>query len=223
MKNEELQTEVSTSEAMPIQTEQEQMLHRIGHVTRSLHNNLVSSAGLNEILDKVASEAPNTRDRLNYVTKMTEQAAEKVLNATDKATPLQDELAEAAVKLEASLKDLLDKPAVKSEYCTKVNETIEFAQLTAKNTTETKELLMEIMMAQDFQDLTGQVIKKITELAHDLERQLVQVLVDFSPEIKKEPKKNDSLMNGPQINAETTENVVSNQEEVDDLLDSLGF
>jgi chemotaxis protein CheZ len=223
MKKEEMQTQAVNEKTLSISTEQDEMLNRIGHVTRSLHDNLVG-AGLDQILDKVAHDIPDARDRLNYVSKMTEQAAEKVLNATDVAMPLQDEMADAAAKLEASWKEILANPSLKSEYDQKVEETLAFIALTAKNTSETKALLMDIMMAQDFQDLTGQVIKKITGLAQDLERQLVQVLIDFSPITKKEAKTtNDSLMNGPQINPELSENVVSNQEQVDDLLDSLGF
>ena len=78
------------------------------------------------------------------------------------------------------------------------------------------------MMAQDFQDLTGQVIKKITELAQGLEQQLVQVLIDFTPDMPKREKDN-SLLNGPQINPEQNVEAVSNQAQVDDLLESLGF
>jgi chemotaxis protein CheZ len=103
------------------------------------------------------------------------------------------------------------------------NETLVFLSLTEKNTAETKALLMDIMMAQDFQDLTGQVIKKITGLAQDLERQLVQLLIDFSPTTtKKEVDSTTMLMNGPQIDP-TAADVVASQEQVDDLLDSLGF
>jgi chemotaxis protein CheZ len=102
--------------------------------------------------------------------------------------------------------------------------------MTGKHTAETKALLMDIMMAQDFQDLTGQVIKKITGLAQDLEKQLVQVLIDFSPAIPKKETDaskaditdNALLMNGPQINPDAAD-VVASQEQVDDLLDSLGF
>jgi chemotaxis protein CheZ len=80
---------------------------------------------------------------------------------------------------------------------------------------------MSIMMAQDFQDLTGQVIGRITGIAQNLEKQLVQVLIDFAPsEIKREL--DNGLMNGPQIKPTGTE-VVANQGQVDDLLDSLGF
>ena len=86
----------------------------------------------------------------------------------------------------------------------------------------TKAHLMDIMMTQDFQDMTGQVIKKVSNIAHHLEQQLVQMLIDFTPsELKREV--GNCLLNGPQINPVGDKNVVSDQGQVDDLLDSLGF
>lgn len=200
---------------------QEDMISRIGHMTRTLHDSL-SALGYDKVLEQVAQEIPDARDRLNYVAKMTEQAAERVLNATDQATPLQSELADRASVLKARWQEVMAKSALKSEYDSVVQETLEYLSLADKNTATTKSLLMDIMMAQDFQDLTGQVIKKITTLVQELEKQLVQVLVDFSPGAKKE-EASSSLLNGPQINPHNTVDVVSNQEQVDDLLDSLGF
>jgi chemotaxis protein CheZ len=207
-------------EVMPHIPPHDEMLNRIGMVTRALHDNL-SGLGFDKMLEQVAQEIPDARDRLNYVARMTEQAAERVLNATDEATPLQTELATNGAALEQKWREILARPSLKSEYNVVVEETLTFLALTEKNTTTTKALLMDIMMAQDFQDLTGQVIKKITSLAQDLEKQLVQVLVDFSPAVTK--KEDDSLMNGPQIDPKNTVDVVASQEQVDDLLDSLGF
>jgi chemotaxis protein CheZ len=204
-----------------VMTQNDEMLTRIGHVTRTLHDSL-RGLGFDQILEKVASEIPDARDRLNYVARMTEQAAERVLNATDVVTPLQTELATGAAALDKRWKETLANPSLKSEYNQVADETLTFLALTEKNTAETKELLMEIMMAQDFQDLTGQVIKKITGLAQDLEKQLVQVLVDFSPAAHKK-EADTGLMNGPQVNLEKAVDVVATQEQVDDLLDSLGF
>jgi chemotaxis protein CheZ len=204
-------------------THNNEMLNRIGHVTRVLHDSL-SGLGLEKIIAQVAQDIPDARDRLDYVARMTEQAAERVLNATDVAIPLQTELAMEATALEGRWKEVLAKPSLKNQYNQVANETLAFLTMTGKHTTETKALLMDIMMAQDFQDLTGQVIKKIIGLAQDLEKQLVQVLVDFSPAVaKKETNDNASLVNGPQINPENAINVVSNQAQVDDLLDSLGL
>lgn len=203
------------------ENQQEDMISRIGHMTRTLHDSL-SALGYDKVLEQVAQEIPDARDRLNYVARMTEQAAERVLNATDLATPLQSDLSDRAAALKLRWQEVMEKSALKSEYDSVVHETLDYLSLADKNTAETKSLLMDIMMAQDFQDLTGQVIKKITTLVQDLERQLVQVLVDFSPAVAKKEEQ-PSLLNGPQIDPNNTIDVVANQEQVDDLLDSLGF
>ena len=213
----------------PVMMPNEDMLSRIGHVTRILHDSL-SGLGLDKIMAQVALDIPDARDRLNYVAKMTEQAAERVLNATDVAIPLQTELAAEATKIQQRWKEVLANPSLKSEYDPVAEETLVYLSMIEKNTAETKALLMDIMMAQDFQDLTGQVIKKITALAQDMERHLVQVLIDFSPSVAKpiltkketETASKDVLMNGPQIDPNAVD-VVASQEQVDDLLDSLGF
>lgn len=221
MKSASVEKNKKQAQAISVMTQNDDMLNRIGHVTRALHDNLMG-LGFDKVLEQVASEIPDAKDRLNYVAKMTEQAAERVLNATDAAMPLQTELANNAATLDKQWKEVLARPSLKSEYNQIANETLTFLALTEKNTAETKELLMEIMMAQDFQDLTGQVIKKITGLAQDLEKQLVQVLVDFSPTISKK-EADTGLMNGPQVNLDKAVDVVASQEQVDDLLDSLGF
>jgi chemotaxis protein CheZ len=223
MMNKPLLQETTHASPLPsVQGQNDEMLNRVGQVTRVLHDSL-RGLGLDKILEQVTQDMPDARDRLNYVARMTEQAAERVLNATDAAIPLQTELGAAATALEERWNATLEKPSLKSEYNEIANETLAFLALTGKNTTETKALLMDIMMAQDFQDLTGQVIKKITGLAQDLERQLVQVLIDFSPTpTKKEVDTSDTLMNGPQIDP-TAADVVASQEQVDDLLESLGF
>jgi len=192
-----------TSEATPQQasniesplglSSSDEILNRVGHVTRTLHDSL-SGLGLDKILEQVAQDIPDARDRLAYVARMTEQAAERVLNATDVAIPLQEELAAGATPLQLRWKDVMREPSLKSEYNLAANETLTYLTMAGKNTAETKALLMDIMMAQDFQDLTGQVIKKITGLAQELEQQLVQLLIDFSPAIPKKDAEANKLM-----------------------------
>ena len=207
------------SESLPTE---EAMLHRIGQMTRGLHESL-RELGLDQMIEKAAQEIPDARDRLNYVATMTEQAADRVLNATDIANPLQDAITSQAVALESRWKDVMKTPSLKSEYNLAAEETIVFLKQTIENANATKAQLLDIMMAQDFQDLTGQVIKKITELAHNIEQQLISTLVDFAPNKPVAAPNNEGLLNGPQIKPEEAVNVVANQEQVDDLLDSLGF
>lgn len=198
------------------------MLHRIGQMTRGLHDSL-RELGLDQMIEKAAHEIPDARERLNYVATMTEQAADRVLNATDIANPLQDKITTGAEALELRWKAVMEAPSLKSEYNEAAEETLAYLKETIENANATKAQLLDIMMAQDFQDLTGQVIKKITELAHSIEQQLVNTLVDFAPNKPVAAAEQDGLLNGPQIKPEESTNVMSNQEQVDDLLDSLGF
>ncbi len=203
----------------PITPAQDEVIARIGYMTRILHDSL-RGLGLDKALEEVTHEIPDARDRLNYVVRMTEQAAQRVLNATDVALPIQSRIDTDGQALKQEWQKLLKTPSMKSEYDQLAERTIAFLDETSVGANQTKDQLMDIMMAQDFQDLTGQVIKRVTELAQNLETQLVQVLIDFNPSAKKE---SDSLMNGPQIAPDKTPDALSGQEQVDDLLDSLGF
>jgi chemotaxis protein CheZ len=199
----------------------EEFLSRIGHMTRALHESL-RGLGLDKLIEKAASDIPDARDRLDYVARLSEDAAQKVLNATDAAGPLQDQIGGDAKRLSASWQQLLAANAgADPAWQALAQRTVAALDGAAAGSSETKAHLMDIMMAQDFQDLTGQVIKKVTSIAQNLEQQLVQMLIDFAPEQMKKEIDN-GLLNGPQIDP-TRENVVADQGQVDDLLDSLGF
>ena len=81
---------------------------------------------------------------------------------------------------------------------------------------------LEIIMAQDFQDLTGQVIKKVVEMVQGLETQLLGLLLEAMPEQRK-AEAPEGLLNGPVISSAGRGDVVTSQAQVDDLLESLGF
>lgn len=196
------------------------MLARVGQITRTLHESL-RELGLDKVVQQATQEIPDVRERLNYVARMTEQAAQRVLNATDTAIPLQERIDAGAEEVLAGWQTTLKAPFSEAQYRDMATLTMQCLVDMRNDTGATKQQLLEIMMAQDFQDLTGQVIRKVTDLAHNLEQQLVQLLIDYAPsEIKRES--NNSLLNGPQIDPNKSD-VVSNQSQVDDLLDSLGF
>ena len=208
-------------EQNPDQGSHEEVLSRIGHMTRALHESL-RGLGLDKLIEKAASDIPDARDRLDYVARLSEQAAKKVLDATDSASPLQDAIETRSAELGKSWQALLDNGASEADWRALAARTIASLDESRAAAVTTRGELMNIMMAQDFQDLTGQVIGRITGIAQNLEKQLVQVLIDFAPsEIKREL--DNGLLNGPQINPEGRSEVVADQGQVDDLLDSLGF
>lgn len=199
----------------------EHVYAKLGQMTRSLHN-LLRELGLTEALQKVANEIPDNRQRLNYIAAMTAQAAERVLNAAEAAQPIQQQLGEAAQALAAQWDRLFNKQLGVNEFKALVQETHNYLRLVPSKTEATNAQLMEIIMAQDFQDLTGQVIKKVLDAAQRLETQLVALLIETTPEEKRQAVRPD-LLEGPVINAEGREDVLTNQEQVDALLESLGF
>ena len=198
------------------------VFNRIGQMTRQVHDTL-RALGCENVINEAVQAIPDARQRLNYIAVMTEQAASRVLNATDIAMPLQDKIASDAVALEQKWDQLFANQLSVEEFKALAGDTRRFLGGVAANSKATNEQLMEIMMAQDFQDLTGQVIKKVVDLAQTLESELLQILLEVTPAEKRVPIMNESLMNGPVVNAQGREDVVTSQEQVDDLLDSLGF
>lgn len=203
-------------------TSHDEVLSRIGHMTRALHDSL-RGLGLDKLIEKAASDIPDARNRLDYVARLSEQAAQKVLNATDAAMPLQDTVEQGAAGLRGEWQALLDSEGSQNApWRALAQRTVDELDASRAAVSGTKGHLMDIMMAQDFQDLTGQVISKVAVITQTLEQQLVQMLVDFAPEeVRREL--DDGLLNGPQINPEGRSDIVADQGQVDDLLDSLGF
>jgi chemotaxis protein CheZ len=197
------------------------VINRIGQLTRTLHDAL-RELGYDRLLEKAAASIPDARDRLDYVVKMTEQAAVRALNAIEAAQPIQDRLGEGAERLSVQWQRLFDKQLNVDEFGTLVADTRDYLGDVPQQTRATNAQLMEIMMAQDFQDLTGQVIRKITALAQDMEQQLVHLLVDLVPPDTR-GEIDSGLLNGPVVNASGRSDVVTSQNQVDDLLESLGF
>lgn len=199
----------------------ERVFSQLGQMTRNLHN-LLRELGLDTALQKVAQELPDNRDRLNYIAAMTAQAAERALNAAETAQPIQQRLGEDARALAEQWDRLLNKELGVDEFKALVRDTHAYLKQVPVQTEATNAQLMEIIMAQDFQDLTGQVIKKVLDAAQTLEKQLLNLLIETTPEEKRQAVRPD-LLEGPVIRAQGRDNVVTNQEQVDELLESLGF
>ena len=204
----------------------EEAFARLGSITREMHEAL-SVLGANQ-LHNIVEEIPNARDRLAYVGKMTEDAANKVLNLVEEAKPACDDLAKRGDELGAALTRLAQSADYSDEKAKGLLVTCgKFAHSTAQFSSKQAEVLSDIMMAQDFQDLSGQVIKKVIDIITRTEMQLVQLLIDSSPEAVVSSKSaategtvsvDDHVLEGPQ----TADNALK-QDDVDDLLASLGF
>jgi chemotaxis protein CheZ len=145
-----------------------------------------------------------------------------VLNATDAAQPVVEKIEIESQRLSREWQRLFDKQMDVEQFKNLALQTQAFLADVPKQAKATNAYLMEIMMAQDFQDLTGQVIKKIVEVTQQMEKQLVDLLVENPPSTVS-PETYAGLLNGPVVNAAKRNDVVTNQDQVDELLESLGF
>lgn len=205
-------------------TTDKKVIDQIGQLTRTLHDSL-RELGYDKRLESIASEVPEAQDKLSYVAAKTEQAAERTLNATEIAMPIQEKLSTDAIHLSEQWKEAFEAQQAKPDtekFKILLIDTLHYLDNVPAQANATNAQLLEIMMAQDFQDLTGQVIKKITQMVQSLEKDLIELLLANVP-AKKTAAEEEGLMNGPVTNPEKRSDVVSNQDQVDDLLAGLGF
>lgn len=190
---------------------------KIGLLTRQLHDSL-NELGYADQLRGTMDELPDAQSRLTYIARLTGEAAEKVLGRVDLAKEQHDHLAAETKRVTNAL---VQDPvrAVAS------GEIMNYLTDVAGITKAADEHLTEIMMAQDFHDLTGQVIARVVTLAATIEKQLVQLLIQTAPANVVPPaiEKPHEHLSGPVVNPETATDVVTDQSQVDDLLASLGF
>jgi len=197
----------------PVTTSPE-VFQQLGAITRMLHDTL-HQLGVMPRLQAAADGLPDARSRLNYIASKTAQAAEKVLDSVDIAK-LEHQRIAADTRLLAAALTADPVRAVAS------GAVMNFVGDVEARTKRIDQHLTDIMLAQDFHDLTGQVVAKVVNLATELEDSLVKLLVQVVP-AEQRAKVVDSGLQGPVVAPSTRTDVVNNQTEVDDLLASLGF
>jgi chemotaxis protein CheZ len=184
--------------------------------------------GYDRSLSEVASQIGDAKGRLEYIASLTEQAANKVLNAIDVGMPEQESMGDTARNMEERWNALFEGKMSVEEFKTLAADSRQFATRVAASADAEKARLLDIMMAQDFQDITGQLIKKIVNITNQTEHELAQLLKDNAPpevraaieeaEAKAAEEKPAELMQGPSVAGEALV-----QDDVDNLLAELGF
>jgi chemotaxis protein CheZ len=191
------------------------------HLTRRLHDTLIELGYDRQLQECAAGALPDARQRLAYVATLTEQAASRSLNAVELAAPLQQQLASQATALAGRWDEVFAGRGDPQELKAIAEETRVYLKSVQGRTDETRAHLREVMMAQEFQDLTGQVLKRVTELAEDLEQQLLMLLVENATPTVKHPDMRG--LHGPNIGGPGSADALTDQSQVDSLLESLGF
>lgn len=211
----------------------EGLFNSVGRLTRQLHNSLHDFQLDPRIEQLTADELPDAQNRLQYVIQRTEDAANRTMDAVEASLPLAEKLNTNLGDIAPQWEKLMSRDIELTEFKALCHQVDTFMRQASGDSSQLHSLLTEVLMAQDFQDLTGQVIRRVIELVQEVEVSLIELLKVFGDQERaraerrqdgEAPKKSDPIgAEGPIINPEERKDVVQGQDEVDDLLSSLGF
>ncbi|OCR24666.1 protein phosphatase [Pseudomonas syringae] len=220
------------------QTRDRGLYQEVGKLTRELHSAIVNfQIDPNMPQAEEVSQITDATERLSYVVKLTENAANRTMDLVELSTPLMNGLSTDAKALSQDWGRFMRREIGAEEFRELAKRVDGFLTRSERETHEVAAHLNDILLAQDYQDLTGQVIKRVTQLVTEVESNLLKLVLmasqvdrfagiehdDESILAEKDPQKGLSQGEGPQIHADKREDVVSGQDDVDDLLSSLGF
>lgn len=224
-----LQDEANLFLKRVFESERNLMFKEIGELTRDLHDSLKQFQIDDRISEIAKDEIPDARTRLTYVIEKTEVAANKTMDAVDRCMPIADSLHETLLLVRPQWNELMRGQIELSEFKALCHRVDDLLSQVEGDSSELRGQLTEILMAQDFQDLTGQIIRRVITLVNEVEQRLVDILTAFGKEQSEQQKqivsekKASTQAEGPILNPHEREDAVASQDEVDDLLSSLGF
>jgi chemotaxis protein CheZ len=212
-----------------------ELFAEVGKLTRQLHDSLNNFQLDPRIANMANEEIPDARTRLTYVIEATEEAANKTMDLVDSCMPIAEKLHDGIVNIMPEWNKLITRELQLGEFNNLVKEMDGFLKIGSDDSAKLTGLLTEVLMAQGYQDLTGQVIRRVIELVKEVEDNLVYMLTMFGGvelkdgvELVEKPNKSENEADmikaeGPILDADSREDVASDQDDVDDLLSSLGF
>ncbi len=200
------------------------LFQEVGRLTRELHEAMNGFLLDDRVSEIALREIPDAAERLRYVITTTEQAAHATLNAVEKSLPLAGELSSGAETLGEAWDRFRERRMTVSDFKSMSEDISRFLDLARGHSKVLHAELSEVLMAQGYQDITGQIIKRVIKLVEDVEGRLVN-LVRITGSRYQQHKDHDdpAILEGPVVPGINQGSVVEGQDDVDDLLSSLGF
>jgi len=200
----------------------------VGKLTREMHESINSFANDTRMQSMMSEDMPDARQRLNHVIETTENSAHQTMAAVEASTPLLAKLTERSVEIQKLLETYFSRCDASNGLKLIQEELTDFMSLVACDTSKVNAAMNNIMLAQGYQDLTGQVIQRVITLVQEVEDGLISILKIGSEQSPgtasaEQAKEADRKGHGPAVPGVTGDEVMQDQDDVDDLLSSLGF
>ncbi len=214
------------------------LFQELGRLTRDVHETFKDFRTDSRITELADGDMADAKERLHYVISMTQQAADATMTHIEQAIPLCENITADTTELLSGWERFTQRQMDASEF-RQLSKTLKVFLQTANNDSVTlMSKLNEVMMAQSYQDITGQIIYKVIKLVEDVEENLINLIKLSSEHLGRdiisetpvselteaEKNKAKSSLDGPVVPGLANEvETLSGQDEVDDLLSSLGF
>jgi chemotaxis protein CheZ len=201
------------------------LFQELGKITREIHDSINAFSDDERVVELTEEEIPDAKERLNFIVTKTEQAAHRTMTGAEAAMDVIDEFTEKANTIQQRWKKFRTTELSKKEFLALSDDIDVFLASIQPESDKVRSKMTDIMMAQDYQDLTGQMIKQVINMVQEVEEKLVRLVAISGAKLNKNDDKHadGTMAHGPQLPTADKAEVATNQDEVDDLLASLGF
>ena len=197
----------------------------LGKLTREIHEAINSFSDDQRVAELASEDIPDAKERLQFIVTKTDEAAHRTMTNAEEAISIVNSLNVDAADVHERWKMFKNKEMSKADFLLLSGDIDKFLSSVGSESDKVKDKMNDIMMAQDYQDLTGQMIKQVTTMVQEIEGKLVSLVAITGAKISetKDEKKDGTMAHGPQLASANKAEVATSQDEVDDLLASLGF
>ncbi len=201
------------------------LFQELGKLTREIHESINAFSHDERVAELAEEDIPDAKERLNYIVTKTNEAAHRTMEGAESAMDVVNAFNVQADSIKTRWSQFRTKELSKQDFLSLSDDMDKFFLSIDEESNKVKSAMTDIMMAQDYQDLTGQMIKQVITMVQEVEEKLVRlVAISGTSQTKKSEKEVDgSKAHGPQLPTSDKQDVANDQGDVDDLLASLGF
>lgn len=200
----------------------------VGRLTRELHEKINGFSCDDRLQHIMTDDMPDARERLNFVIKSTEESAHNTLTAVEHGMPIVEGMSKRAQTIQQEWQEFLKHPSDVAAFRNLAAELDQYLDQVVDDAKAVHGDMSSVLMAQGYQDTTGQIIQRVIKLVQDVEQSLVGLIrvtashtnTTNNNSVKKE---DDRKGHGPVVPGVTRGEVLNNQDDVDSLLSELGF
>ncbi len=200
------------------------LYQELGMLTREIHDSIRSFASDDRIAALAQEEIPDAKERLSYIVTKTDEAAHRTMTGAEETVSMIDTFNERAENMRARWRQFRNRELSKQEFVVLNDDLDQFLEAIGEDSKAIHGKMTEIMLAQDYQDITGQMIKQVVNMVQEIEEKLVRLVTISGVGTGESRKEQDAEQGqGPQLPSASSSEVAQSQGDVDDLLASLGF